>query len=118
MSVVLAPAPTTVASIDINKKNSVFVSIQNVSSRRVAFVATDSTSSVSSISLMGASQPLPIIRLMSRQSSDAGYQSGVMVAIYLPYDVDIPDGGVIRVTLAQSGASKYAEPVGFVDSQP
>jgi hypothetical protein len=55
---------------------------------------------------------------MSRQSSDAGYQSGVMVAIYLPYDVDIPDGGVIRVTLAQSGASKYAEPVGFVDSQP
>lgn len=73
-----------------------------------AYVATNSTQSLSFVSLQVAARPSTVLRLASRRSFVSEYQYGVVIEVYLSQKME--EGEAIFLSLAQSGATTYFPP--------
>ena len=74
----------------------------------LAYIATNSTQSLSFVSLQIAGSPQGVRRIASRRSFSQDYQYGVVIELYLSQP--LAAGQAVYVTLAQAGATTYYPP--------
>ena len=74
----------------------------------LAYIATNSTQSLSFVSLQSAGFPQGVRRITSRRSFSPDYQYGVVLELSLSQT--LAPGQAVYVTLAQAGATTYYPP--------
>jgi hypothetical protein len=97
-------APTHGVLVEITKDNSWETGTAGTPVY-VAFVATNSTLSLSFVSLQTASAGVAVARLASRPAFKRDYQHGVVVEVHTAAPLE--EGQAVYFYLAQSGATVY-----------
>lgn len=103
------PMPTHAVLVGLTTANTWLSSRQGETGPvYLAYVATNSTQSVSFISLHSASAGVELLSLGSRRSYSPDYQYGVVLEVRLGQLLE--DTEAVHVTLAQAGATTYYPP--------
>ena len=101
------PMPTHAVLVGLTAGNS-WLSGTDAKPVYLAYVATNSTQSLSFVSLQVATRAETVLRVASRRSFSPDYQYGVVIEVHTAEK--LVDGQTVHLSLAQAGATMYYPP--------